>query len=221
MTSRTALRFKISLLEIRPPIWRRIEMPAGRTFWDLHCAIQDAMGWDDTHLHEFRRGPTRPGRPYPPGQETIDIPFDDGYADETGETHAGWETRLSRHFRKPGDSMIYIYDFGDYWHHRVVLEAKERRPAGIGAPACLGGRRACPPEDCGGAGGYQSILSFLSGDLDRSERIYDFETYRYYRNHDPARFDPRAVEFTDPEERLRLLLEDPTDDPTYDPSGDP
>ena len=222
MTSRTALRFKISLLEIRPPIWRRIEMPAGRTFWDLHCAIQDAMGWDDTHLHEFRRGPARPGRPYPPGQEAIGIPFDDGYADETGETRAGWETKLSRHFRKPGDSMIYIYDFGDYWHHRVVLEAKERRSAGISAPACLGGRRACPPEDCGGTGGYQSILSFLSGDLDRSERIYDLETYEYYRDHhDPARFDPRAVEFTDPEERLRLLLEDPTDDPTDDPSGDP
>lgn len=209
MYSRTALRFKITMLEIRPPIWRRIEMPAGCTFWDLHCAIQDAMGWDDTHLHEFRRGPARPLRAYPPDREKIGIPFDDGFEEELGETRAGWLTRVSRHFRKPGDSLLYIYDFGDYWHHRVVLEAKERRPAGISAPACLGGRRACPPEDCGGVSGYESIVSFIAGDLDESERIYDPEVYEYYRDHfDPARFDPEAVVFTDPGERLRLLLSD-------------
>ena len=46
-------QFKITLKGIKPPIWRRIQVPENYTFWDLHVAIQDSMGWEDYHLHEF------------------------------------------------------------------------------------------------------------------------------------------------------------------------
>lgn len=101
--------------------------------------------------------------------------------------------------------MLYLYDFGDNRRHLVVLEAAEDRPAGIGAPACLGGRRACPPEDIGGVSGYDSLVAFLSGDFDESDLVHDQEAYEYFRDYDPARFDRSAVVFSDPAKRLRKL----------------
>lgn len=204
MTSTTALRFKITLLGIRPPVWRRIEIPDDATFWTLPCAIQDAMGWTDTHLHEFRRGRSRAGVGYPPGSESIGIPDPEWPEDRV---RAGWRTSVSDCFAEPGDSMLYLYDFGDDCHHRVALEAKESHPAGISAPACLGGRRACPPEDIGGVSGYESLVAFLSGDLEESALVHDREAYEYFRDYDPARFDPRAVVFSDPAKRMRELWE--------------
>ena len=203
-TSKTALRFKITLLGIRPPIWRRIEVPDDSTFWAFHCAIQDAMGWMDTHLHEFRRWRSRAGVGYPPGSESIGIPDPELPEDRV---RAGWETRISDYFAEPGDSMLYLYDFGDDRHHRVVLEATESRPEGIGAPACLGGRRACPPEDIGGVSGYESLVAFLSGYFEESALVHDREAYEYFRDYDPTRFHARAVMFTDPAKRLRELRE--------------
>lgn len=103
--------------------------------------------------------------------------------------------------------MLYLYDFGDDRHHRVVLEAKESRPEGIGAPACLGGRRAGPPEDIGGVSGHESLVAFLSGYCEESAPVHDREAYEYFRDYDPARFDLRAIVFTDPAKRLRELRE--------------
>ena len=204
MTSTTALRFKITLPGIRPPIRRRIEVPDDSTFRAFHCAIQDAMGWTDTHLHEFRRGRSRAGVGYPLGSESIGIPDPEW---PEFRVRAGRETRVSDDFAEPADSMLYLYDFGDDRRHRVVLEAKESRPEGIGAPACLGGRRAGPPEDLGGVSGYESLVAFLSGYCEESALVHDREAYEYFRDYDPARFDPRAIVFTDPAKRLRELRE--------------
>ncbi len=97
-------RLKITLKHVKPPIWRRIEIPASATFWELHTAIQDAMGWCDGHLHEFRMS-DQPG-----GELRIGIPDES----EWGEpTVPGWKRKLSPVFRRPGDEANYVDDFGD------------------------------------------------------------------------------------------------------------
>ena len=47
------LQFLIEIKGIKPRIWRRIQVPSNYNFWDLHVAIQDALGWWDSHLHHF------------------------------------------------------------------------------------------------------------------------------------------------------------------------
>lgn len=196
--SKTVLRFKITLVGIRPPIWRRIEVPGNYTFWDLHSAIQDAMGWENYHLHEFRPGLYDPRNAYQDDGLSIGIPDR-----EFGRVvFAGWMVRLNQHFRESGDRGLYLYDFGDDWIHRVVLEAKQRRPEGIPKPVCLGGKRACPPEDCGGVGGYYDLVDALAGKTDESERYREPEFYEAYRDYDPADFHPARVVFLDPKQRL-------------------
>lgn len=172
------------------------------------------MGWTDTHLHEFRRGRSRAGVGYPPGSESIGIPDPEW---PEFRVRAGRETRVSDDFAEPADSMLYLYlylylylclyDFADDRHHRVVLEAKESRPEGIDGPVCLGGRRACPPEDIGGVSGYESLVAFLSGYFEKSALVRDREACEYFRDYDPARFAPRAIVFNDPAKRLRELRE--------------
>lgn len=163
--SRTALRFKITLTGIRPPIWRRIEVPHTYTFWDLHSAIQDAMGWENYHLHEFRPGLYDPRHAYRDEGLSIGLPN-----------------------QEPG--------------RLVLLGWKVRRPEGISEPVCLGGKRACPPEDCGGIGGYYDLVDALAGKTDESQRFRDPEFYESYSDYDPAFFHPDTVVFMDPKARL-------------------
>jgi len=105
-------RFKISLHYIEPEIWRVIEVPESYTFWDLHVAIQDAMGWLDYHLHSFELNSS--GRPE---NRVIGIPV--GPMDS--DFIAGWTIPLTKHFINPGDSANYEYDFGDGWVHEIEL----------------------------------------------------------------------------------------------------
>ena len=142
-------QFKVTLMGIDPAVWRRIVVPADYSFWDLHVAIQDSMGWLDCHLHAFRlRNPDT-------GEAVeIGIPDDDPF-DGQPQPLIGWDTPLVAYFRLPGDRADYEYDFGDGWEHEVLLEhITSRLPSGQ-YPVCLEGARACPPEDSGGVHGYQ------------------------------------------------------------------
>src|SRR6056297_1045094 len=146
-------RFDIRLRDIEPPIWRMIEIPASASFWELHVAIQDAMGWLDYHLHEFSVPLSPAGQPF-----KIGIP-DDEFRDDV---LAGWEEPIALYFRTPGNRATYWYDFGDDWRHDVVLAAVEPRAKGTKYPRCIAGARACPPEDCGGPPGYFDLLHALA-----------------------------------------------------------
>lgn len=209
-TSKTALRFKITIAGIRPPAWRRIEVPGHSTFWDLHCFIEDAFDWEFNPDHLFV--PLPKGR----GGET---PWDDreviGFTDQdpAPSVRVGWRARLSRYLRSPGDRMCYtrlaeMFDFGGDWDHLVVFEGAEKRPAGIAEPVCLGGRRAAPPRDCGGLRGYYDICRALSGDHDESELLRAPDFYEEYRDYDPAYFDRRLVFFDDPKSHLDWVLKE-------------
>jgi hypothetical protein len=169
-------QLKITLRDIRPPIWRRLEVRSDITLARLHDAIQDAMGWTDSHLHQFEYE-----------GELFGTPSDDDWRDIQSERRV----RLGELLQHPKDHIEYVYDFGDDWRHRVVLEKVLPAPAGKKAPAprCTGGRRACPPEDCGGAPGYRRLLHVLANPRD-PERP---EMLEWVGGH----FDPEAFEAPD------------------------
>lgn len=192
-------QFKVTLKGIEPEVWRRIVVPAGYSFWDLHVAIQDAMGWLDSHLHAFRvRNPDTAA------EGVIGIPGDDGFEDDEVFL-PGWRVPIVDYFREPGDRADYEYDFGDGWEHDIVLEQVAARAPKTKYPICLDGARACPPEDCGGVPGYEDMLEVL-GDPDHEEHESMLEWVG--RRYDPAAFDPKEVRFDDPKKRWRMAFAD-------------
>jgi len=192
-----ACQFKVTLRDTEPPIWRRILIADDATFWDLHVAIQDAMGWTDTHLHEFEAENHELGR-----SEHLGIPSDD--FDAVDAIQPGWEIPLSKHFFADGQEVLYLYDFGDGWEHTILLEKVAPREPGSQYPASLDGRRKCPPEDCGGPLGYEGFLKAISDpEHPEHETMLEWVAGRF----DPEEFDPLAVVFDDPQERLEELLD--------------
>ncbi len=193
-------QFRISLIGSRPEVWRRIIVPSGYSFWDLHVAIQDSMGWFDCHLHAFRMRSTEPGSTNP-----IGIPDDDPFEGDQ-EFLAGWEIPIVDYFRKAGDAADYEYDFGDGWEHEVVLEEIAVRPAKTRFPVCIAGAGACPPEDCGGVSGYERFLEIL-GDPEHEEH----EEMKAWAggHHDPAAFEPKKVKFDNPCRRWKRAFQEP------------
>ncbi len=137
-------RLKVTLDEIRPPIWRRIDVASDISLARLHRVFQLAMGWYDSHLHEFRIGSAEYGEPDPEWDDGRDLRSDRRY-------------RLDR-VAAVGSRFSYIYDLGDYWVHRVVIEKALPPEPGVRYPRVVTGRRACPPEDVGSIPGYYDFL---------------------------------------------------------------
>ncbi len=146
-------QIKIVLLGTRPPIWRRVVVPAEFTLTELHHVIQAAMGWEDDHLHEFLIGGLRFGVPDPNDALMGGPPC-------INEENA----RVVDVLKKRGPKSKYIYDFGDGWEHALTLEKSEILvpAAGVTYPICTGGKRSCPPEDCGGIPGFYYKLEVLA-----------------------------------------------------------
>lgn len=192
--------FKLVLVGVEPPVWRRIQVPETYSFWDLHVALQDAMGWLDYHLHVFRVPGSGVGE-----VEQIGIPDDDAFEGDK-PTLPGWEIPITRHFLRPGTAVPYEYDFGDGWEHELTLEAILPRQAGQKYPLCVDGARACPPEDCGGVPGYENLLAVLQ---DPTHEEYESTLEWLGGRFDPERFDPKRVKFDDPARRYRLAFEEP------------
>lgn len=186
-------QFRISLAVITPQIWRRIQVPISYTFYDLHVAIQDAMGWEDRHLHVFEIGTSETIR--------IECPFAEP---EFGEHIQYWTTEiaLKKHFKRVGSSVAYRYDFGDNWLHSIELEGILPVQANMLYPRCIDGARACPPEDCGGPGGYERYLKVLKR-ADPSD-----ESFIWLGNWKPERFDKSGIKFEEPKTRFLRSFED-------------
>ncbi len=171
----TVLRLKISLRYVRPPIWRRLEAPSTLTLSQLHEVIQTAMGWTNSHLHAFEVGSV---------VYSSDLDEHDRQAGHRDE----YVTSLVDLSLTVGSQFRYEYDFGDGWEHDVLVE--DAQPGDATAVRCLGGERACPPEDCGGPAGYEHLLDALADPThpdhgDMSEWIGG--------GLDPAAFDVDAV----------------------------
>jgi len=169
-------------------------VPAGYSFWDLHVAIQDSMGWLDYHLHAFRVQD-----PHSAALIEIGIP-DEEIAPGTNPVLAGWEVLLQSYLNEAGQVVNYDYDFGDGWEHRVLLKEITPQEQDTQYPICLGGERACPPEDCGGIWGYQTLLEAINDPLhDEHETLLNWLGTEF----DPESFDPAEVRFGDPKQRWK------------------
>jgi hypothetical protein len=204
MTSRNGiLQIKVTLRGIRPPIWRRLQVPASYSFWDLHVAIQDAMGWLDYHLHEFRVVPGLRRRSL-----HIGIPDDENWPGGR-PILPGWEIPVSRYLSAKGAQANYAYDFGDGWKHTVVVEDVLPRVSGAIYPRCVAGRRKCPPEDVGGVWGYERFLAALADPADEEHESYLTWVGGSY---DPKDFDADSIRFDDPEKRWRIAFLDEDED---------
>ena len=185
-------QFKITLKNTKSPVWRRIQVPETFTFWDLHCAITDSMGWLDYHLHQFEV--------YDPdcGEKIfIGIPGDDE------DTILDWNRQITQYFSLDGSAIPYTYDMGDNWEHSVKLEKILPREKGVKYPRCIEGEMACPPEDCGGVWGYQDMLQIISNNKHKEYK----ETMQWLGgSFNPEKFDMARIKFEDPSRRMKKLV---------------
>jgi hypothetical protein len=195
-------QFKITLKEIHPPIWRRIQVPSTYTFWDLHVAIQDAMEWMDYHLHEFKVKDPLTG-----ASIFFGIPNEDDAFLLERQVLPDWNYKIAKYISLINTTVEYVYDFGDNWKHKLKLEEIVLAEQGVTYPQCLSGKRASPPEDCGGPWGYQDMLEILT---DPEHKEYeDTKSWVESMKEGPfnaERFDNKQIHFDDPKERFQIAF---------------
>jgi hypothetical protein len=169
-------QIRIELIGVTPVVWRRVFLPEDIKLPILHRVLQTVMGWTDSHLHEFIMGGVRYSDPDP--------------GDELGQVNEK-DVVLVKALESGARCFDYIYDFGDDWHHVVVVE--DRQPHSGVAPSlihCSSGANACPPEDIGGAHGYLRMLEAIR-DPEHEEHKEYLEWNR--GGFDAQRFDVDAV----------------------------
>ncbi|HEX8455137.1 MAG TPA: plasmid pRiA4b ORF-3 family protein [Longimicrobium sp.] len=182
MAIEPTFQLRVTLLGTEPPIWRQLHVRATITLEALHHVIQASMGWADDHLHQFTAGAKRYG-PVEPGGLRV---------------HDERKALLYRVLTKPGQRMLYVYDFGDDWVHEVRVEAIVRPEQPLEFPVCTAGERACPPEDCGGIWGYDDLLEVL-GNPEHEE----YEERREWMGDD---FDPEVFDREEVNRTLRKIF---------------
>ena len=168
-------QLKVTLLDTRPPVWRRIQVRGDIRLSRLHQVLQIAMGWTDSHLHQFIIDGQYYGEP------------DDEFGMPTVNEQ---RVLLNQVVHGRNATFHYEYDFGDSWQHRILVEAVLDPTPRQRYPVCLDGKRGCPPEDVGGAGGYAEFLAAI-----KDPRHEEHETMlEWVGGHfDPAAFDVVAV----------------------------
>jgi hypothetical protein len=184
-------QFKITLKHTSDPkVWRRITVPSNISFYDFHVVIQVVFGWENAHLFVFS---PKGWASYPQIEEIID----EDQELLSPDSQSADEVKLSDIFKKEKQKFTYIYDFGDDWHHDIVLEKILTEKSMY--PLLLGGKGACPPEDCGGPGGYMQLREVLA---DKSNP--DYEEYKeWYIHEDQGHWN--ADKF-DIQEKKQLLI---------------
>lgn len=172
---RSIYQLKLTLQGVNPPVWRRLQIASSENLASVHLALQLVMGWANTHLHEFVIQGERYGVP--------DADFPSDILNERAY-------RLEQVMKKENDKLHYVYDFGDSWEHELVLEKILPFATDIRLPVCLEGERACPPEDVGGAVGYEMCLQIIA---DPSHPEYEDMLEWVGEDFDPELFDVEQV----------------------------
>jgi hypothetical protein len=174
---RVVYQFHISLRDIDPSIWRRVQVWQDTKLPRLHAILQILFNWEDYHLHEFRLGRRFYGEPDPDDKHFGRKVYDEQFV------------RIDRLLPRVGDELDYVYDFGDNWRHRVLLEAMLLPEADAFYPRCIEGERNGPPEDAGGTRGYASYLKAIS---DRTDERHE-ELLQWRGEYDAEAFSLRDV----------------------------
>jgi hypothetical protein len=172
VTAKTKIfELKIVLQDVRPTVSRRVQVPGETTLAELHEVVQAAMGWTNSHLHEFDINGVRYGQPDPD--------WDAGEVDDEAKA------KLFR-IAGLGERLGYVYDFGDGWTHTLTVEKILAPEPAVRYPRCASGRRACPPEDVGGPWGYDGFLEVMA---DPAHPEHDERIEWIGGPFDPAAFD--------------------------------
>ena len=151
---RQIYQLKVTLRDSRPPIWRRLQVSSDISLEDLHWIVQTAFGWTNSHLHQFIIN-----------RQYYSLPeFElDEYNEKIGDES---RVKLSQLKLKPKSKFVYEYDFGDSWEHEILVEKVVEKEEGVSYPRCIGGKRAGPPEDCGGVWGYERLQKVIKDEDD-------------------------------------------------------
>ena len=142
-----ALAIRITLRDVEPPVWRDVAVRESSSLNDVHTVIQACMGWADRHLYEFRWKGQVCGTSDP--ESEANYPGVD-------------EVRLRELKLNPGDTIDYLYDYGDGWEHQVEVVSTMELDPKLAYPVCVGGHGSCPPEDCGGPPGYEQLQAAMA-----------------------------------------------------------
>jgi hypothetical protein len=180
-TSQKMYQLKVSLSGSQPEIWRRLTVAGDIQLSELHEILQAVMPWSNCHLHRFQVGETG----YGPVMEEMGDEMD---------TEDENEFRLDEVAPSVKDRIIYEYDFGDGWEHVLTVEAIGALPEDYAGPRCTAGKNACPPDDCGGIGGYYESLKVLQ-DPKHSDHDHLLEWFG-------GEFDPHYFELDETNQRL-------------------
>lgn len=176
-------RIRVELEDIKPEIFRVLLVKADIGLDLLHAILQVSIGWTNSHLHQFHIGKRR----------FSDLQFDmnEDLMDPSDYVHDESEVVLATAFKTVGSKFTYEYDFGDSWRHRITVEDIVPDDGGInGFAQCVDGKRACPPEDCGGVWGYADFLDIVSNP---GNEEYDSTLEWVGGSFDPEAFDIEKV----------------------------
>ncbi|MCC6579261.1 MAG: plasmid pRiA4b ORF-3 family protein [Phycisphaeraceae bacterium] len=193
----------------KPPIWRKVAAPSDMTLGQLHQVIQIVMGWEDEHLHQFKLTDKSLIRDIP--GLLLKLTKEGRWSDIFTATHGvrvfvaattpyGEPTEmegededsvtLAEVCPKVKTRLTYEYDFGDSWEHIIEVQKIEEPKAGVAYPVCLGGKLACPPEDCGGIHGYYNMLAAV---IDPKHEDHESVIEWMGDDYDPEAFDLEEV----------------------------
>jgi hypothetical protein len=171
-------QLKITIVDIKPAIWRRVLVPAKTTLDQLHKTIQAVFGWWDHHLHQYVVDGRHYGLPDPEYSDELPAMLD--------------ERNVTLRDVLAADTIVYEYDFGDDWKHSVEIESVTMASdPNVQYPVCTGGARACPREDCGGTPGYFRVLEILGDPM--HEEYREMKTW-VGKKYDPEKFDLVAID---------------------------
>ena len=190
-------RVRLDLHGAKPPVWRRLELPGDLTLPWLHDVVQAAMGWTDSHLHRFRTASDHRSQYF---VTHVDLDEgDDGVLED--------DVRLDQLVAERGDELWYEYDFGDGWDHKLVVEEVFDPPPET--VRCTAGRMACPPEDCGGLGGYEEIVAWVRSGFDDDLLPAGFEDAELGRSWLPLGWHPETFEVDEANAALAVVVAEP------------
>jgi hypothetical protein len=177
-------RIRIELEETEPLVWRRVDVPLSSTLMALHDIIQVAMRWTGSHIFEFEVGNRIYGEPYP------------GWDEPGRRVFKAGGVRLKDLVGRGIDRFRYIYDFGDYWRHDIILEGIREGDEDQDYPAFVDGARRAPPDDVGGISGFEHFLEAIA---DPGHEDHEQMTTWY-----GGLFDPEDID----ERHIRMILDD-------------
>jgi Plasmid pRiA4b ORF-3-like protein len=178
----TIYQFKVTLRDVKPPIWRRLQVSSDATLGEFHEILQTAMGWFNGHMHLFEIQGMEYGLPAPEYDWNV-----------TNEA----KVKLSRVVTGENSKFRYTYDMGDGWEHEILLEKLLPADPKAQYPNCIKGKRACPPEDCGGAWGYTEFLEAI-----QTPTHPDHESMLEWVG---GEFDPEAFDLEEINEQLKQI----------------